>query len=395
MPAAAAARRNASAIGPNERKRDLRGGPGPDGPVRRHGCPAVVGIEQAHLARIDEPVPCDLGSGGTDAQLAARDDQVDPGPDERSRHAVAGRAMADGAHPVDPADGGRRGSRAQRGQRVQEAPFGQQTLGRHGRRLGVEGAVHLGAPADRGRVGRREVRERRARDQQVGLGIPHEVLDDTLGFGVGRLAEVGPEAVMEREGEVSGGRHDDVGDDDALETAHAVGEHDRGHTAQGLEALGEQGEGRGLGLVEGEPHEADPAPDQDRAEDVELTLHAPVDREVLARHRLPGPVHPALGAPGGLGDGDGAAQVAGRAHIPGDPRRGQEALGADPPVGRADALGEEGRQGVRVPGARQGRWSRSPGAPLHDPADGLGGGPAECRDACRAWDAGSTDSRAR
>jgi len=39
-----------------------------------------------------------------------------------------------------------------------------------------------------------------------------EVLDDALGLGVRRLAEVGPEAVVGREREVAGSRHDDVGD---------------------------------------------------------------------------------------------------------------------------------------------------------------------------------------
>jgi hypothetical protein len=63
---------------------------------------------------------------------------------------------------------------------------------------------------------------------------------------------------VEREGEIAGSRHDDVGDDPALETAHPVGEHDRGHAAQGLEALGEQREGRRLALVGREPDEADP-----------------------------------------------------------------------------------------------------------------------------------------
>ena len=174
-----------------------------------------------------------------------------------------------------------------------------------------------------------------------------------------------------------GRRHDDVGDHAALEAAHAVREHDRGHPAEGLEALGEEGKGRLLALAEGEPDEADSGPGQDRAEDVEVSLAAPVDGEVLARGCLPGPVHPALGAPGGLGDRDRPAQVARRALVPGRAGRGQEALGADPAVGRPHALGEQGRQGVRVPGARHRLWSRAPSAPLHDPADGLGGRPAQ------------------
>ena len=46
--------------------------PGPDRPDRRGGCPAVVGIEQAHLARADQPVPRDLRASGADEQLIER-----------------------------------------------------------------------------------------------------------------------------------------------------------------------------------------------------------------------------------------------------------------------------------------------------------------------------------
>jgi len=215
----------------------------------------------------------------------------------------------------------------------------------------VDPPVDLGTPGDRGGVRHREVGERRARDHKVGLGVSHEVLDDALALGIGRLAEVGPEAVVGGEREVPRRRHDDVGDDAALQAAHPVREYDRGHAAQGLEALGEQGEGRRLGLVGREPDEPDAAPGEDGAEDVEPALATPVDGEVLARHRLPGPVHPALRAPRGLGDRHRAAQVAGRAAIPGGPCRWQGALGADPAVGRPDALGEQGGQGVRVPRA--------------------------------------------
>ena len=62
----------------------------------------------------------------------------------------------------------------------------------------------------------------------------------------------------------SGVRHDDVGDDAGLEAAHAVGEDDRRHAAERLEALGQETQ-RGLAtLIEGEAHEAHAAPDQDR-----------------------------------------------------------------------------------------------------------------------------------
>ena len=242
----------------------------------------------------------------------------------------------------------------------------------------MDRGVHLRAPGDRRRVGRREVGERRARDQEVGLGVPDEVLDDALRFRVCGLAEVGPEAVVGSEGEVAWRRHDDVGDDTALEAAHPVGEHDRGHTAQEFEALGEQGEGRRLGLVEGEPDEAPAAPGQDRAEHVEAALAAPVDREVLARHRLPGAVHAAVAPPVGLGCGDRPAQVTGRARVPGGPASGQEALGADPAVGRPDALGDQDAK--RIGRLRTGRpFHRRLALALHDVAHRPVGRPAQGR----------------
>jgi len=207
------------------------------------------------------------------------------------------------------------------------------------------------------------------------LANPNEVLDDALGLGVGGLAEVGREAVPGGEPDVSGGGHDDVGHDAALEAAHPVGEDDRPHPAERLEALGQQTQRRGLGLVGREADEADAAPSQDRAEDMEVALAAPVDDQVLARDRHPRPVCPAVASPGGLGPGDRPAQVAGRAVVPGRLADRQQALGADPAVGRLDPLGDERRERVGV--ARPGRsLRRRPVAPLDDPADRLVGRPA-------------------
>ena len=65
---------------------------------------------------------------------------------------------------------------------------------------------------------------------------------------------------MGGEGDVGGGGHHDAGHDPALETAHAVGEQDTGHTTQLFEALGQERQGRGLVLPLREPHEAPAAP---------------------------------------------------------------------------------------------------------------------------------------
>jgi len=48
----------------------------------------------------------------------------------------------------------------------------------------------------RGRVRHGEAAKRRLRHNQVGLGIADEVLDDPLRFGVGGLAEIGPESLL-------------------------------------------------------------------------------------------------------------------------------------------------------------------------------------------------------
>jgi hypothetical protein len=44
-------------------------------------------------------------------------------------------------------------------------------------------------------------------------------------------------AIVGGEGDVSGSRHDDVGHDAALEATHAIGQHNRRNTADGLKAF--------------------------------------------------------------------------------------------------------------------------------------------------------------
>ena len=237
-------------------------------------------------------------------------------------------------------------------------------------------AVDLGAPGDRRGVRLLEASPAAGRHDEVGLGVPDEVLDDALGLGIRRLAEVGPEAVSGGEPDVAGGGDDDVGHHAALETPHPVGEHDRRDAAELREALGQQAQGRRPALGGREPDEPDPAPGEHGAEDVQTALAAPVDDEVLGRDWQPRSIRPAITPPGGLGLGDGSAQVVGRAGVARRPADREQALGADPAVGRPHSLGDERRERVRVawPG-----WSlgRRPRAPLDDPADGLVGRPAE------------------
>jgi len=65
-----------------------------------------------------------------------------------------------------------------------------------------------------------------------------------------------------------------------------------------------------------------------------------------------------------------------RARVPGGASRGQQALGADPAVGLPHALGEQGAERIGRLGTG---WTldRRAAATLHDPADGLGGRPAQ------------------
>jgi hypothetical protein len=85
---------------------------------------------------------------------------------------------------------------------------------------------------------------------------------------------------------------------------------------------------------------------------------------------------PPIAAPGGLRGGDDPPQVPGRTQIAGRPCGGQEALGADPPVGGADLGGHELDDRVGVGRAGRPLGPRSV-PPLKDVADGLVGRPAQ------------------
>jgi len=204
------------------------------------------------------------------------------------------------------------------------------------------------------------------------------VLHDALRFGVAGLAEVGPEAVVGREGDVAGSGHHDVGHDAALETAHAVGEQHPGHPAEELEALREHGQRRGLVLSAGEPDEAPAAPGQHGTEDLQPILLAPVEDEVLTRHRLPGSIGAAIAAMFGLGLGHGAAQRATRAAVSLGTAERQQALRADAAVGALHLRRDEPEDRVGDPGSCRafGLWSA---ASFDDPPHGLVGRAAERR----------------
>ncbi len=224
--------------------------------------------------------------------------------------------------------------RTHRGQRAQQRPLDSRRSIGHGPGLAVEPGVDLGAPGRCRGVRRRRSSPKGPRpDEQVGLGIAHEVLDDPLRFGVPGLAEVEPEAIVGGEGDIARCRHHDVGHDPALETAHAVGEQDAGHPAEQLEALGQQRQRRGLVLSLGEAHEAPAAPGEHGTEDLQPVLLTPVEDEVLTGHGLPGSIRATLPSMLGLGLGHGATEAAGRAGIALGPAQRQQALGADAAIG--------------------------------------------------------------
>jgi hypothetical protein len=104
-------------------------------------------------------------------------------------------------------------------------------------------------------------------------------------------------------------RHHDAGHDPAPKTAHAVGEQHRGHAAEELETLREQGQCRGLVLVLGEAHEAPAAPGEHGTEDLERSLLTPVEHEVLTGHGDPGPIRAAPSPVLGLGRGHGPPEA--------------------------------------------------------------------------------------
>jgi len=250
---------------------------------------------------------------------------------------------------------------------------------RHGGDLAVESAVHLGAPRPGCGVGSGEIVGRQiAGDDQIRLGVAHEVLHDSLRFGVGSLTEVGAEAVVGGEAHVLRRRHHHVGDHGCLQAGHPIRQHDLGDAAEGLQGLRQQPQRRLGALVGGEGHEAPPAPRRHGAEHMQRPLRAPVDHEGVARRPHCRTASPVLASsPGLLRSGHEATQVAGRSGVARRPGLRQQPLGADASPGRLDAPGDHAGDDVVVAGAIGLLRRETPGVvSLDGSSHGLVGRPA-------------------
>jgi hypothetical protein len=251
---------------------------------RRRPCrAAVVLVTDGDLAWCDQRMAGDLAAVVDDHDLAAEREQLDLRADQPLRHRVAGRAETDTAEPVDLAQLPLPQRRPQRRQRAQRLPLTLEPLSRDSAGLRVAAAVDLGAPDDGGLVRLAERGERALGDEQVGLCVADQMLDDALRLGIRRFAEVGPEAVAEREADVLRVRHDHIGDGRRAQARHPVGDHDRRHPARLLEALRQQSQHRLPAPIRGEADEAPARPGQHRAEERERPLLSPVDHEVTPR----------------------------------------------------------------------------------------------------------------
>ena len=135
------------------------------------------------------------------------------------------------------------------------------------------------------------------------MDVAAQVFDDPFRFGIRAFTEIGFEPKMRRELHVLRVRHNHVGDDACLQTRHAIGQHHGWHTAQFFEALGQQTQRRLARLVGAEPNEAVATPGQNGAKQFSAALFGPVDDQVLARHRNPGPIDASLAFPDGFGPG--------------------------------------------------------------------------------------------
>ncbi len=187
-------------------------------------------------------------------------DEEHGGADEPVRHRVAGRAEPHARQSVDlAADRLRTDLAAQRRQHPQQLPLLLEPGGGHRADLRMGHRVHLLAPRGGRRVRRRQVSQTRLfGDHQVAFGVADQVLHDSLRLRVVAVAEVGPEPVMGREPHVVRGRDDDVSDDTGFQTAHPISQHRLGHSADRLEALGQQRQRRSGAFVVGEAHEPHP-----------------------------------------------------------------------------------------------------------------------------------------
>jgi hypothetical protein len=119
--------------------------------------------------------------------------------DQGHRDRVAGRPDPHAGQLVDLAEHRRRADpQLQRRQSAQQQPLLGQALRRDGDDLRVHRRVDLLAPRLGGLVvlGRVELVVEQQRGEQVGLGVPDQVLHDPLGLGVGGLTEFRPKTVF-------------------------------------------------------------------------------------------------------------------------------------------------------------------------------------------------------
>ena len=160
---------------------------------------------------------------------------------------------------------------------------------------------------DRRELGGKPLRPGRGGGAQVPLG------DST---GDPPLRRSRPEAVAEREPHIVGVRHDHLGDRRRPQTRHPIREHHRRRPARLLEALRQQRQHRLPTTIRGEANEPPARSRQHRAEERERPLLRPVDHQVAAQRRQPGPE--AAAAPmGSLGLGNRAAEAPIRALVAG------------------------------------------------------------------------------
>ena len=335
----------------------------PEGQHSPFGCalrprrPPGVGPRAPVVVVVDRRLTrCDQGMVGHDApevdetNAPAHHMHLDGPADEACRCRVAGGAEADAGELVHLAGRDLADLWSERGQAMQERPLRVQPDGGHCSDLGVLLTVQLLAPPGGLCVGCGEVCDRHSgRDHEVALRIADQVLDHRLRLGVVPLAEVRAEPVVGGEADVVGGRHDDVHHHPALQAPHPIREDHLRHPADHLEALGQHGERRLGRLIRGEAHEADAAPRQHSAEDMQRADRSPVDDERLAGRPHARPASPAvLPAPLGLRGGHQPAEVARRAGKAGCPGLGQEALRGDPALGRLHSLGHDVAHAVGV-----------------------------------------------
>gem|GEM_PF-4322688 len=297
--------------------------------------------------------------------------------DQGHRDRVAGRPDPHAGQLVDLAEHRRRADpQLQRRQSAQQQPLLGQALRRDGDDLRVHRRVDLLAPRLGGLVvlGRVELVVEQQRGEQVGLGVPDQVLHDPLGLGVGGLTEFRPKTVMQREPHVITCGDNTIRHDPTLQAAHPVGQHDLRHPAHLGEALAEHRQRRGRLLIGGEPHEPPPRPRQYRTEHMHPALAAPVNDKVLTRgpHRRPAaPV--VIDPPLPLGRRDQPAEVPIRAGVPSSSCRGQQPLGRDPPARLLHPLGHQVSNDLEVTGSFLRRRADAPGlSTLDNPLDGLG-----------------------